>query len=84
MAQDPEATELLQSQVILPFFVGSKTYAFRGPFLTLLEAQKFQSFFPSAPEQSILASQKEIFIKQFVLAKHPFRNPPNNTPEFIS
>ena len=63
MAPDLEATELLQSQVILPFSVGSMTHAFLGPLLTLLEAQKLQSFFPCTPKQSILASQEEIFIK---------------------
>ena len=39
------------------------THAFLGPLLTPPEAQKLQSFFPCAPNQSILANQKEIFIK---------------------
>ena len=80
MAPDLKAYELSQSQVILQFSLGSTTHALLGPLLTFPEAQETQPFFPCVPDQSILASQKEIFIKQFVLSKHPFRNPPKNTP----
>ena len=84
MAPDPEATELLQSQVILPFSLGSVTHAFLGALLTPKEVQKTHSFFPCAVDQTILASQEEICIKQFVLAKRSFRNPPENILYFIS
>ena len=84
MAPDPEATELLQSQLILPFSLGSTMHDFLHPLLTPPEVQKIKSFFPCIPDQYILAGQKEIFIKQFVLSKRPFSNPPKNTPEFIS
>ena len=63
MAPDPKATELLQSQVILPFSLGTATYVFLGPLLTLEEIQKIHFFFPCAIDQSILASQEGIFIK---------------------
>ena len=49
MAPDPEATELLQSQVILPFSLSSTTHAFLGPLLTPKEAQKDHSFLPLCP-----------------------------------
>ena len=38
MAPNSEAIELLQSQVILPFSLGSTTHAFLGPLFTLSEA----------------------------------------------
>ena len=63
MALNPKATELLQSQVILPFSLGAATHAFLGPLLTLEEIQKVHSFLPCATDQSTLASQEGIFIK---------------------
>ena len=83
MAPEPEVVELLQSQVILPFTLGSKTHAFLGPLLSPSEAQNACAFFPCAPDQSILVSRDQIFIKHFVSSKRPFRSLPKNSPEFV-
>ena len=57
MAPELGATKLLQSQVILPFLLGSATHTFLGPLLSPEEAQKAHSFFPCAKDQSILTSR---------------------------
>lgn len=56
MAPDSGVTDLLQSQVILPFSLGYKTYAFLGPLVTPKEAQTIHPFFPCVEDQLILAS----------------------------
>ena len=83
MAPEPEVVELLQSQVILPFTLGSRTHAFLGPLLFPSETQNVSAFFPCAKDQSILASRDEIFIKHFVSSKRPFRSLPKNSSEFV-
>ncbi|MED6168409.1 hypothetical protein PIB30_011298 [Stylosanthes scabra] len=69
-------SKIWESQVSIPFSIAKTTITFVGPLISLNATEKIKQYFPSHPQQRIVAFQDPILIGYFDIQNRLFKNPP--------